>query len=196
MIGEPSRRRQFLEATVGSLFAAAALQGASPLEAEAQPARNLVGKLNDGLHELGIIERYSDGIFLTQTVKMNEDYSAEILYFIRNGTNGKFSEWSVRCALYKKDFRSLVNSIRVDGHVDDGKFVVTNKTEPDKRVPLEFAFTQGAYEQSSAFDLTRMDEARVKSYLESFAYAFNSATKSPLKPMPQGYDPLRVYLFV
>ena len=159
--------------------------------AEAQPARNLVGKFNDGSHEFGSTDRYSDGMYLSQTVKMNDDYTAEVLYFIRNGTKGEFGEWSVRCDLYKKDVPAAVNTMRADGRIEGGKFLVTNKTEPDKKVPLEFVFTQGAYEQSALFDLTRKDEASLKSYFDYFMYAWKSATKGPLNPMPPGYNPLQ-----
>lgn len=180
-------RREFLTKSVGLagiLFAS---------DSKAQPARNLVGKLNDSLKEYGIIERFSDGIYLNQTVIMTKDYTAEILYFVRNGANREFSEWSVKCDLYMKNNPQPVNSMRVDGTAETGKFAVTKTEGPDKRNLIESVFTDGAYEQSTVFFLTKRDEAYIKEYLAHLIYQIKYQPNLPqgsLKPMPPGYNPL------
>ena len=195
MIGEQTSRRQFLEATVGSLFAAAALQGASPLEAEAQPSRKVIGAFSDNTRKFEILDRYSDGAFFVQNVQQTVDYSGEILYFVRKGQSGEYTEWSVRCDLFKKGDPVPVNTMRAEGSAESGKFVI--KTDgPDKKNLYEGTLTEGVYIQSVMSGFTGMSTNDVAQYLKFFAYALDNAqmfesAKGPFKPMPPGYNPLQ-----
>ena len=194
-------RRQFIDSllNLGAVFTLGRKVTAfSPLEAEVssaieqQPARQLIATFSDGSKQFGIIERYSDGAFLNQNVRLNDDYDGEILYFIRNGAAKENSEWSFRFNLYKKGSQTPVNTMRVDGSAETGKFEVMNISGQNKPNLVESTLTEGAYEQSSMFGLTKRTPADLRTYLNYFTYMLNLATKDiALKPMPPGYNPLK-----
>lgn len=159
----------------------------SPLEAQVQPERQNIGKINDGYNNLEIREIYSDGMFLTQTAEFG-DYNADILYFIRKEASKDFGEWSVQVNLYKKGQPKPVNTMKVDGSLESGKMVITNTVGPDKKNALESTFTEAAYEQSSMFQLSRpgTEVARYVNYLSPALAPF----RKDAKQMPTGYNPL------
>ncbi|HLC61259.1 MAG TPA: hypothetical protein VJJ52_07580 [Candidatus Nanoarchaeia archaeon] len=93
------------------------LEDLASLQADT-PARKVIGTFNDGSVDLGVVEMYSNGMFLTQTVRLTDDYSAEVLYFVRDGKT-KESEWNVRCDLYKKGTPAAVNSMVAEGSIEN-----------------------------------------------------------------------------
>ena len=193
MVSELANRRKFLE-DVLALGATLALSNGltSSLEALAQTERKIIGTFSDNNRNLRVIERYSDGVFLVQNLNQTDEYSAEILYFVRNGPSREFGGWSVRCDLYKKGSPVPVNTITVDGSLEGRKFAVTKTTGPDKQNIFEQTLIQGAYEQSAVFDLSRKNEGDIETYLNYFAYRLNEAIKNrQLTPMPSGYNPLQ-----
>lgn len=96
-------RREFINSSAralgglaGLLAGGSALKAFSPLEQAALPSRQLIGTFNDGSVDLGVVDIYSNGMFLTQNVRLTDEYSAEVLYFVRDGKT-KESEWG--CAM-------------------------------------------------------------------------------------------------
>ncbi len=197
MLGEISRRA-FLEILgIGSLrpgFDSSSLEKRVTETVQSmQPARRTIGKFNDGYKNLEIIDMYSDGMLLRQSIDLiGTEYSAEVMYFIRNGHNKEFSMWSVACFLYKKSTMARVNFMFVDGSAESGKFVVTNMTEPDSKNLVEATLTSGTYEQSSMRMLERMDEKEINQYFNYFGYVLKPFRESPLKPIPPNYNPFQV----
>jgi len=196
-------RREFIDLSTraagglaGLLAGGSALSAFSPLEQEVLPGRKVIGTFNDGSFDLGVVEMYSNGMFLTQNVRITDDYSAEVLYFIRDGKT-KESEWSVRCDLYKKGTPAAVKSIMVEGavegSVESGKLIVLNMPKLDPK-NLEDIYIGGAYAQSGMQSLEKSNPA--KSYLDYFRYQLGNLINDKLKmadklkPMPQGYNPL------
>ncbi len=189
------QRREFLNSAVmgltGLVLGDAPFSVSSLLEEAAQPDRKPIGKINDGFNALEILEIYHEGMFLAQHIALNQDYTAENLYFITNGKTGELTEWRVRCDLYRKGSPEAVNSMRVDGSAESGKMVVISKTGPHVKSPVENVLTQGAYIQSSMGILEKMDEKAVQGYFIYLKHQFASFTGDKSKPMPQGYNPLQ-----
>lgn len=192
-------RREFIGSSAraagglaGLLAVGSPLSAFSPLEQATLPSRQLIGTFNDGSVDLGVVEMYSNGMFLTQNVRITDEYSAEVLYFIRDGKT-KESEWSARCDLYKKGTPEAVKSMLVEGSTESGKLVVSNRPKLDPK-NLEDIYIGGAYAQSSMQTLERSDQAKV--YLDYFRYQLGNLINDKLKmsdklkPMPQGYNPL------
>lgn len=187
-------RRQFLETILAT--GAAFTAGGSRLEATVQmPERKTIGKFrdspNEGSREFGVIDRYSDGVFLTQQLKLGDEYAGEILYFIRNGAGGEFSEWGVQYNLYKAGSPAPVSTRTVEGSLQGGKFITRVDTLDEKKpITTESVLIGGLYDQSSLSELTRPN-ANIKVYLNYFTYALGQAVKGPFNSMPPNYNPLQ-----
>ena len=147
-----------------------------------------------GGQTFNVRELYSDGIVLSQNIGVtNQDYNLEILYLVKQGSEGRLTQWSVAVSAYSKsDPTKLVTRMRSYGNVESGKFVLKGpelsgdlSTKPYSAVSDLFGH--------NVLDkiLGPADGVQLPAYLVDFGSKFNllKAGHPGLKSVPQGYDP-------
>ena len=110
----------------------------------------------------------------------DQNYTAEIVYTGRKGSNGSLTEWNATGLLYKKtDMSKPVYSFDAKGSVgNDGKFVLGDTTIGVSGTLPEYEMLMPNYSRNILTIIQVGDKAQVSAWVSSMTQNYNRLAKS------------------
>ena len=189
MLGAPALKASPLELMANETKAVQATQSSSP--------EFFFDLLKE--HTFSVQELYSDGMVLSQSLGMYSlDYNLEILYLVKQGSDGKLTQWNVAVSAYSKSNpKKLVTRMRSYGNVEGGKFFVAGTELSGDLSTSPYSTVTRLFEDNVLVKVLQpSDKGQISDYVDYLSAKFSllKAGHAGLKNVPKGYDPTSLYI--